>query len=204
MKTLREYITESKRTYDFRVKLANCELDSDVLERIERALSAYQLADITAPKSMPITKYKEFVALGPVSCSQFTASTNYPVISNQVRQAIHAHTHIPLQQIYVSTALEDDMEEDPTSEKEQSPILTQPEMKSASAQDSVGEKRIGSLLAELEKDKHGGEQYKGVNDDILAKSAHADPKAKTTLDFPMNTVSPVGSIKNKLQGPRGK
>jgi hypothetical protein len=202
MKKFTDYLMESKRSYTFRVQLANCNLDAEVLERIERALSAYRLSDITKPKSMPVCNCREFATLGPVERHQFDATTDYPAIPPQVQQSIHAHTGIPLQQIYVTNSFfeGDDEWEVETSDKEDSPILLQPEMKSQTAQDSVGDKHVGSLLAELEKQKHGGTQYTGVNDQILAKEVPAEASAKTSLDFPMNNKSVLKSN----TAPRGK
>ena len=67
MKAFKAYLTESKRTYDFRVRIANCDLTSDLLDKIELGLKAFDLADITKPKSQPVTHCNEFAALGPVA-----------------------------------------------------------------------------------------------------------------------------------------
>ena len=78
MKTFKDYLTESKRSYGFRVKIADTDLDGDVLDKIERALSAYQLNDITKPRRGPVSRYKEFAKLGPVGCEMLDVVTNYP------------------------------------------------------------------------------------------------------------------------------
>ena len=72
------------------------------------------------------------------------------------------------------------------------PELSPPDPK---AQDDVGLKKLASLLKELNKDKHGGIQYKGVNDEIQAKSAYKEKPAKFNTDLPVGDKSPMGNRK---------
>lgn len=206
MKTYRDYLAESKKTFSYRVKVADCDLTPEIREKLESTLDAYQLINITKPKSMPITRYREFPTLGPVSCNQFEVEFNYPCLADQVRQTIHAGTGIPLQHIFVVDPAVDQMDADPVSNQEDGAVLGKDLPKSdGSAQDVVGDKHVSSLLKELGKDKYnGGEQYKGVNDDILAKSVPAEKAAKTSDQYPQNTTSVLGAHKVKTPSPKGK
>jgi len=200
MKTFKEYLTESKRSYSFRVKVADCDLDGDMLDKIEKAMSAYQLIDISKPKRMPIERVREFAKLGPVGREMFEISTAYPTIPPQIQQSIHTATGIPLDHIYVADLMSDEAEIDPVSDHEEAPILTKDYSGNDSAQSVVGLKRVDSLLKELGKEKHGGEQHKGVNDNILAKSVPAEKAATTSDKAPQNTK---GVLKHNTT-PRGK
>jgi len=60
----------------------------------------------------------------------------------------------------------------------------------------VGEKQKMSLLKQLTKDKKTLEQYTGVNDSILAKSAPTSESAASDSSK-INSKSPVGSTKVK-------
>jgi hypothetical protein len=200
MKTFKEYLTESKRSYSFRVKVADCDLDGDMLDKIEKAMSAYQLIDISKPKRMPIERVREFAKLGPVGREMFEISTAYPTIPPQIQQSIHTATGIPLDHIYVADLMSDEAEIDPVSDHEEAPILTKDYSGNDSAQSVVGLKRVDSLLKELGKEKHGGEQHKGVNDNILAKSIPAEKAATTSDKAPQNTK---GVLKHNTT-PRGK
>jgi hypothetical protein len=71
-------------------------------------------------------------------------------------------------------------------------ILNKP-YETESAQDQVGGKKVLNFLKELGKISHNGEQVKGVNDDILAKSSPEEKSAQTTDN--MGTTSPIGSNK---------
>jgi hypothetical protein len=203
MKTFKDYLTESKRTFDFRVKIANHELTSEVMDKVEQALGAYSLSDITKPKSLPITKTREFPKLGACSREVFDVKTHYPAIPPQIQQSIHNVTGIPLAQIYVVNPLADNEPEEMPETEEGKSLLAEPELSPADpkAQDHVGLKRVDSLLKELGKNKGEQEQYKGVNDDILAKSQPKETPAKNTSDDKLGTTSPVGSRQNKIPSP---
>lgn len=200
MKTFKDYLTESKRTYSFRVKIADCDLDSETLDKIERSMSAYHLLDITKPKRMPIERAREFAKLGPVGREVFEISTAYPSIPPQIQQSIHTATGIPLDHIFVANLLADQMEQDPVSDHEDAPILEKDLPGNDSAQNIVGLHRVESLLKELGKEKHGGEQHKGVNDAILAKSQPAEKAATTSDKAPQNNKS----VLKPNTAPRGK
>jgi len=195
MKKFKDYLTESTKTYSFRVRLADCDCNGELMDKIEQALSAYKLSDITKPKSMPIARCNEFYKLGPVGRHQFEATTMYPAIPPLVQQAIHNSTGIPLTHIYVTTSSADEqdvLEELPTEAGGQA-LLSDPELKQAdnNAQDHVGLKKIDSLLKDLEKNRGTMTQYKGINDDILAKNEPKEKSAKTSADAAQNNRSPV-------------
>ena len=200
MKTYKEYLAESKRTFSYRVRIADCDMNPDLQEKIEVALAAFKLRDISKPKSMPITRYREFAALGPVGCHQFEIVLDYPCRPDQVQQTIANGTGIPVQRVFANDLMADEMQPDPTSQWQEGPILTKELPSVENAQDMVGEKRTLSLLAELGKEKYQGEQYKGVNDDILAKSMPAEKPAK--VDTKIGTTSPLGSLKINNPDPR--
>lgn len=203
MKAFKAYLTESKRTYDFRVRIADCVLNSDLLDKIELGLKAFDLADITKPKSQPVAHCNEFAALGPVAREQFEIKLNYPTTNEGVRSVIHRSSGIPAQQIVVRGVLEDDMPVDETS-GDMTVNIGNDELKDQpGAQDHVGDKRKESLLKQLIADRTESKQHTGVNDALLAKSLPKEKAAKTTADAPQNNTSPVSKPKHKIN-PRGK
>ena len=200
MKTFKKYLTEHKRTYGFRVKIADYEINSDALDAIKQGLSGYAVVSVSKPKSTPIGKCNEFHKLGPVSREIFDAVTAYPAIPPQIQQAIHTATGIPLSHICVINP-EQDIEDDFVVRKSDQPLLTSPlEQEDAGAQDKVGQKHVDSFLKELEKSQGKMTQYKGVNDSVLAKDMPKEPAAKAIGS--QNNTSPIGTNKSKLQPPR--
>lgn len=197
MKTFKTYLQESVKTYSFRVRLADCDCTAELMDKIEQALSAFKLVDITKPKSLPIARTNEFYKLGPVGRNSFDITTAYPANPPQVQQAIHNCCGVPVSHIYVTYAGADDqdaaVEAAPEHTDSGKALLVDPELKQDdnNAQDHVGLKKIDSLLKELEKNRGVQSQYKGINDDILAKDQAKESAAKTTNSLPQNNRSPV-------------
>jgi hypothetical protein len=202
MKTFKKYLTEHKRTYGFRVKIADYEINSEALDLIKQGLSGYSVISVTKPKRTPVGRCVEFYKLGPVSREIFDAETAYPAIPPQIQQGIHNATGIPLTHIYVVTP-EQDTDDDLIVRKSDQPLLLSPlEQEDSDAQNHVGQKRVDSFLKELEKSRGSMTQYKGVNDAVLAKDSPVEGAAKTSSSSPQNTTSPIGTNKSKLQPPR--
>ena len=197
MKTFKTYLQESVKTYSFRIRLADCDCNAELMDKIEQALSAFKLVDITKPKSLPIARTKEFHKLGPVGRYAFDVETAYPANPPQVQQAIHNCCGVPLSHIYVATAIGDDQdaafETPPEHTDSGKALLADPELKQEdnNAQDHVGLKKIDSLLKDLEKNRGVQTQYKGINDEILAKGETKESSPKTTTTLPQNNRSPV-------------
>jgi len=205
MKAFKEYLVESKRTFDFRVRIADCDLTSDLLDKIERGLAAFDLADISKPKSQPVAHTIEFANLGAVGRQQFEIKLNYPATPESIRAVIHNSSGIPAGQIVVRTPLEDGIlaAHDATTPEESLRAGVDTYKDDDNAQDHVGLKRVDNLLKELQKarSENQPQQVKNVNDSILAKDLHRGEKAKTTTDLPQGNTSPVNT---KNPDPRGK
>lgn len=185
MKDFAQYLTESVQTYEFKIKIADMEMDDDVQTRIEHALKAFDLDRISKPKKLPYEKEcPEFPNMGIVDVYLINVAVKYPCNNDQLRTTIASQARIPLANIYVYTKGQDDLLlKDETTEKAKEAVLTKElEQTSSDGQEQVGTKRISNLLKELESMKH----------------EFADPnkeKAKASDTLPQGTASPVGSKK---------
>lgn len=191
MKSFRDYFTENHKTYMFRVKIAECDINSKFLDNLECALQAYELKDITAPKRYPYSESPDFGGLGIVEVHSIDITLGYPTIDAQIRQLINERTGVPLNHIVVNPANHPEEEWREQAEKRSNetyePILTQPYQKTK--QEPVyGDDRNDSLLKDL-----GSRKYE------FAKNSNE--KGKTTNDIPAGDMSPVGTHKNKIPSP---
>ena len=200
MKAFKKYLAESHRTFDFRVRIADHELGDEVLDKIERGLAAFDLVDISKPKSQPIAVTREFHTLGPVARQQFEVKLNYPATAEAVRAVIHSSAGINPCCIVVRGTLEDEIVGSELHVHPEESLKPGEDnfKEDDQAQEHVGLKRVDSLLKELQKNRSEPQQVKNVNDDILATSLPKEKAAKTTADIPQNNKSPVNS------NPRGK
>lgn len=180
MKSFKEYLKESTdlKKYSFKIKIAG-DLPEHAEDVLESAMQQYQVSRFTKGKSTPIqASLFDFPTLKNCSMTVFEVDLDYPTTSTMLAELISNSTGIPRDNVRVKTPAEEAAMEAEFNEqdKDSKPLLTQNYEKS-SHQDLVGEKRISNFLKELSKAEKTGrtEQYKGANDQILAKSA---PKAK--------------------------
>jgi hypothetical protein len=204
MKNLSAYFHEAHKLYEFRIKMAHVEPKGEVLERIKNAIDCYQVETISAVKRLPIKEHWEFAKEGPCNCYMIDIAVRYPTIPGQIRQIIGERAGINADWVCVKTmteALNEELVNETNDDNEtKSPLLNKTELGGPSAQEAVGQARIGSLMKELAANTRKYE-IEGTDNTI---GGEKDPAfGKTTNDLPQSNLAPVGSTKNKLQGPRG-
>ena len=163
---------------------------------------------MSSGKSTPIQEqHSEFPEHRNCAMTIFNISTNYPANSLQVRDLVASKLNVPFANVIARTIAED--KEDTINhahDKVSGEALLSKGYETSNNQDSVGENHTMSLLKELNKTKKAGEQYKGVNDEILAKSSPSysketpgkQPEVKTkfvNLFTKTTKVDPVKGVK---------
>jgi len=193
MKSFKEYLTESKQTYDFKVKIAG-DCPKDCAKKIKEALTMYKVESCSAGKSMPIAEtYADFPTERNIGITVFDVCLAYPSTTDQVRSALGGALGVPVTHVKVRNMREEAefALNHANDEKSGESLLNKDHEDGAEAQNLVGDKHAMSLLKELGKHKKTTEQYTGVNDAILAKKSPSEKSAKA--DTKTNTKSPVGS-----------
>ena len=188
MKSLAEYIISSEKLYEFKIKLAEPEVPTEMLDRIEHALSAYGVSRISKPKHLPITlRNLDFPTKTNCDVFLITVALKYPCTDDQVRSTLGSQGRIPLSNIVVIPANQPEElcrdEEDAVDlDKKKDALLDTPLEEISGGQPQVGVQRLGSMLKELESRKQ----------EFAEKPESA---AKTSNDLPINTISPMKGIK---------
>src|SRR5210317_347118 len=78
MRSFTEILTESKKTYEFKIGIAG-ECPEDCVEKMETALKKYAVANITTGKKTPIQERPlDFPQLQNMEVTYFEAEVNYP------------------------------------------------------------------------------------------------------------------------------
>jgi len=196
MKTFKAYLTESTRTYDFKVRIAG-DLATEDITKIKTALEQYKVVSVSKPKTAPIHETELFPNMGPVAVNVMEVSVAYPARDDMIRAAINTGAGIGADRIRVngpdgafeSTLAGTEQSNQPTD----APVLETPEMKAAPVpEDFTGDARIPSLIKELEETR----KYE------YPEAAGGDtPAAKTTNEIPMGKLSAMGSTKAKIPDP---
>jgi len=171
MKSFKEYLTESKKVYEFKVKIAG-ECPDDCVEQIKASLAQFHVASVSSGKRTPIQeRHSEFPEHKNVNMTVFDVTTHYPANSPQVHNLIASGLGMAANSIKVKTMAEEKEHaiNHAHDVKTGQALVGKPQDPSDHS-DLVDEKHKMNFLQELSKEKHQGTQYKGYNDSILAPS----------------------------------
>ncbi|CAB4133054.1 hypothetical protein UFOVP257_39 [uncultured Caudovirales phage] len=198
MKNLHDYIAERNSQYSFRIKVAK-QNPNEIMEEIKHALDAYELVNVTKASSLPIQEHREFPKWGACECWQFEATVAYPTTAVQIAQLLRERTGMQAEWVCVYGKQQADQNDyaEAYGKDHTGSLLLDGELKDvAGAQELVGEKRMGSMLKELEDQMP---VMKGYTDSKLtSKPAEKTKAAQTTNQLPQGAKSPVGSSQNKI------
>jgi hypothetical protein len=202
MSTFKDYLTESSKSYDYKIKIAGEPKDIDK-NALETALQKFDLASMSAGKSTPImTLPLDFPRLSNESVTIFDVTTNYPESPRVMHEYLSDILRIPMTHIVVkkpgepTEEYQNDMQV--AKKSEYASKLMDIEMKDApkvNAEDYHSTKANMGLLKELLKDRENTyEVEKGSDNKVqdtqsneeeatpspLTKSTnpHPDPKRK--------------------------
>ena len=139
MKTFQTYYFEADKTYQFRVKLAGIDPKGEVLDRIKNAIDVYQVETVSKAKRTPISEQPEFPRHGPVECYAVDIDVKYPATAEGVRRLIVDRALIAEADVKVVNAGEDFIDESDEDDDK-------------GKQDTVGQKRVDSMLKDFTKD----------------------------------------------------
>jgi hypothetical protein len=202
MKNFLEYLTDSEKTYEFRIKIANVD-PAEHLEKIENALEAFDVASISKPKRLPI-KESDIDFPNMPNCQLYLMDivVKYPCNEEQIRTVVSQRACIPANNVFVV----------PKNHPEEQRRWN--EDGASDIREYVkGEAVLDKPYKDDPKAKAAGDAYSGfmtilkelnqVNQEV-AEGAESTPAAKTTNDLPQGDLSPVGSKQNTIPAVKGK
>lgn len=189
MKSLVEYLTESKKTYDFKIGIAG-DIPEGCVDKMETALQKFSVANMSSGKKTPIQERPlDFPQLQNMEVTYFEVSLNYPTTRQVLEQYIPYCCDIPVSHLIVRGVGEaqEEYQEAKSDEPYEALLTTEEYEKGAaenSAQDAVGGNRVMDLLKELEQVRKEKE-----NDPM-----EGAPKGESAdIDDSENSKSPLGS-----------
>lgn len=176
MKSFKEYLTESQenKKYCFKLKVAGS-IPENFNEVVEAALEKYGVEKFNKGKTSPIqAKLIDFPTIENDSMTVYDVELNYPTTSSVLTNYIVDQTGITSDRVKVQSPGEEaeaEINDEHSTAVNTKPLLLTPDPKKECNQHLVGEKKISNFLKELSKVQkdHQPQQYKGVNDELLAK-----------------------------------
>jgi hypothetical protein len=180
MKSFKEYLTEGKKVYEFKIKIAG-DCPKDCSAKIKQALATYKVESCSGGKSLPIAEqYTDFPEQKNIPVTIFDVKLAYPATSQQVRASLSGNLNVAEGRIKVRNPLEEkelelNLEH---GEKSGESLLTQDYDAGADGQKLVGETQKMKLLKDLAKNKYEPTEYKADK-----------PKSESSQ-------SPLGKVKN--------
>lgn len=170
MKTLNEYLMESARQYQFRLKTA-VELSDEQLDKLEKHLRKYEAFDIGTPKRTILQSAPmDFHNIGATEVYILDFNTELPCSPAMLVNELVQKLGISERDIRVRNKLEPAEQEDeasmeePTDEKQEALLMDgeYSEAENAKADDFYGDKYNTKFMDELKKArKEHNTEYKG-------------------------------------------
>ncbi len=152
MKSFTQYLTESKKTYAFKVKVAG-DLAEDFNDKLKGALEKFAIVNMSKGKRTPIQDAPlDFPAMKNTNVTIYDLEITYPTTIEVLENYISQTVSYPLHCVKVVSANAPSEEyEKQLKEKAEAgePLLQTEELESESGQEMVGEKRISSFLKDL-------------------------------------------------------
>ena len=191
MKTLNEYLTESKKVYSFKIKIA-CDLPEGFEANFKAALEKYSVSRFEKTKTTPVQESPmDFPMVKNASVTMYEVDLFYPIISPEIVNMLTADLGCREEHVRVRGANEADIEYDASAKTIEKALLDTPYEKGAKFKDYFGDAYNKSFLKDLEKASKQRKTDLGQKD-VKAGAKDAGP------DYGSKTSSPVGSHQNKL------
>jgi hypothetical protein len=194
MKTFIEYLNETQKTYEWKIKIANVD-PKDHMDCLEACLDGYHLESISKPKSLPITESNiDFPSFSSPEIWVLEAVLKYPVMADQLRAIVAEKLNISQSQVAVMSPQQEVIRDgvDDIKEFEKGTSVLEEELPEATKEQKEASEAYASrtpLLKELSTPKV---EVAGSDDTPEGNAG------KTTNDLPSGDASPVGSKQNAI------
>ena len=194
MSTFTHYLTESTKSYDYKIKIAGEPKDIDK-NALETALQKFDLANMSAGKSTPImTLPLDFPRLSNESVTIFDVTTNYPASPRVMHEYLSDILRIPATHIVVkkpgepTEEYQNDMQVAKNSEYKNKLLdIEMTDAPKVNAEEFHSTKANMGLLKELLKDRVENKDAPKEKENIMSKEEEGSqsPLSKATKAHPI-------------------
>jgi hypothetical protein len=189
MKNFQQYLAESERTYNYRIKIVG-DVAPDFIKQLESKLAQFDPVKIGKPKSTPVQlKPADFPKHSNDSVTSMDVEFRYPAIEPQIKQIAQLLFLDPNRIIMLTTPYEDGLDSEREKvEAENKNLLTDTDYPAPDAEQKALSKDYSAPY-----DQHA--VLKNAYRSEFTVAGGKTPPAETTNDLPMGNTSPMTKVK---------
>jgi hypothetical protein len=188
MKNFQQYLAESERTYNYRIKIVG-DVAPDFVKQLEEKLAQFDIVKITKPKTTPVQlKPADFPKHSNDSVTSMDVEFRYPAIEPQIKQIAQLLMMDPNRIIMLTTPHEEGMD----SERERVAAQNKNLLDTDYPADTAEQK---ALIADYSAPYDEHAVLKNTYRSDFTVAGGKTPPARTTNDLPMGNDSPMTKVK---------
>ena len=189
MKKFQQYLAESERTYNYRIKIVG-DVAPDFIRQLEERLKQFDVVKTSKPRTTPVQlKPADFPKHSNDSVTSMDVEFRYPAIEPQIKEIAQLLFLDPNRIIMLTVPHEEGMAAEKTKIQDQNQdLLTDTDYPAPDA-----EQRALSRDYSAPYDEHA--VLKNAYRSDFTVAGGKTPAAKTTNDLPMGVASPMTKIK---------
>ena len=188
MKNFKDYLAESQRTYNYRIKIVGDTPDG-LVKALEEKLQQFDVIKMSDVKTTPVqSKPADFPAFENDRVSSMDVEFRYPAIEPQIQQIAQLLGLDPNRIRLLTTAYEDSMaEEKEKIEDQNKDLLTNTDFPAPDAEQKA-------LSKDYSADPYKHAVLKNTYRSEFTVAGGKTPPAKTTNELPMGDKSPMTKV----------
>lgn len=189
MKTFAQYLTESEKTFDYRIKIVG-DVDAEFIKQFTEKLKKFDPVKISEPKKTPIlAKPQDFAGFPNERVTMIDVTVRYPATPPQIQQIAELlglnADRIATNQLNWAEGMDQELM---GIEDQGNPLLNTPYPANSKEQEAL-KKDYGAAPEDHEVVKNSASKA------TWTVAGGRTPPAETTNDLPMGVKSPMTTVK---------
>jgi hypothetical protein len=188
MKNFQQYLAESERTYNYRIKIVG-DVAPDFVKQLEEKLAQFDVVKISKPKTTPVQlQPADFPKHSNDSVTSMDVEFRYPAIEPQIKQIAQLLMMDPNRIIMLTTPHEEGMDSERERVAAQNKNLLDTDYPADTAEQTA-------LIADYSAPYNQHAVLKNAYRSDFTVAGGKTPPAETTNDLPMGNDSPMTKVK---------
>jgi len=197
MKTFAKYLTESERTYNYRIKVVG-DLPAGFLKTMKEKLAQFDIVKMSSPKTTPVRAViPDFPAFPNESVTRVDVEFRYPAIEPQIKQLARLAGLDENRIVMLTTPHEESLDSESVKITDQNDDLL------ADTDYPADDKEQKALKKDYATGPYDHEVVKNAYRTKFTVAGGKTPPAKTTNDLPQGEKSPFSNIKRPAKPATG-